>query len=205
VRLTRSNPSTRHHDNVNSLPDPPPTAALQSQKCLRQNHPGVHLHRHHRWRARRVAQHQSPSLPPKQQRPYMEADFEGLDPEVSPTRRQLHDWKLKLGVQFRRLSWEPPQYARSQRWFNKCCKATAGPVPPGMTVLRQMWPVLLIKRRRIHLTRGGSRARTSGPHPETSTKEQPGPVRLRRTPMSTNPSGHNPGQGVNKSQEPIRS
>ena len=44
-----------------------------------------------------MAQHQSPSLPPKQQQPYMEADFEGLDPEVSPTRHQLHDQKLKLG------------------------------------------------------------------------------------------------------------
>ena len=48
----------------------------------------------------RMARHQSPSLSPKQQRLYMEADFEGLDPEVSPTRRQLHDRKLKLGIQF---------------------------------------------------------------------------------------------------------
>ncbi|KAN0076678.1 hypothetical protein V8E54_006820 [Elaphomyces granulatus] len=58
----------------------------------------------------------------------------------------------------------------AQRWFNKCCKATAGPVPPRMTVLRQMWLVLRIKRRRIHLVRGGSRARTSGPYPETFQK-----------------------------------
>jgi hypothetical protein len=34
----------------------------------------------------------------------MEADFEGLDPEVSPTRRQLHDRKLKLEIQIGRLS-----------------------------------------------------------------------------------------------------
>jgi len=34
----------------------------------------------------------------------MEADFEGLDPEVSPTRRQLHDRKLKLEIQNGRLS-----------------------------------------------------------------------------------------------------
>ncbi|KAN0070043.1 hypothetical protein V8E54_011624 [Elaphomyces granulatus] len=87
----------------------------------------THSRIHHQPPLYKATNHQSLSLPPKQQRPYMEADFEGLDPEVSPTRRQLHDWKLKLGVQFRRLSWEPPQYARSQRWFNKCCKATAGP------------------------------------------------------------------------------
>ncbi|KAN0087153.1 hypothetical protein V8E54_000841 [Elaphomyces granulatus] len=87
-----SHPSTRHHDNVNSLPDPPPTAALQSHKYASDKiYPGVHLHRHHRWRAHRVAQHQSPSLPPKQQRPYMEADFEGLDPEFgSEDRAENH-------------------------------------------------------------------------------------------------------------------
>ena len=88
------------HDNVNSLPAPPPTVALQSHKCTVKSIracicilPTVEGHM-------RMAQHQSPSLSPKQQRLYMEADFEGLDPEVSPTRRQLHDRKLKLGIQF---------------------------------------------------------------------------------------------------------
>ena len=120
------------HDNVNSLPAPPPTVALQSHKCTVKSIwacicilPTVEGHI-------RMTQDQSPSLSPKQQRPYyMEADFEGLDPEVSPTRRQLHDRKLKLRVQFWRLNWNHPN-TRSQQWINKCCTATAGPVPPRM-------------------------------------------------------------------------
>jgi hypothetical protein len=96
------NEGTKGQD-LNSLPAPPPTAALHSHKRNSDKiNPGVHLHHHHRgghigWPS--INLHPFPNNSDQ----YMEADFEGLDPEVSPTRRQLHDQKLKLR-EFRRLS-----------------------------------------------------------------------------------------------------
>jgi hypothetical protein len=97
MRLTRSNPSTRHHYNVNSLPAPSTTTALQSHKCTSdksiracicittvEGHitfgwPSINLH---------------PCPQNNSDRTWKQ--IEGLDPEVNPTRRQLHNRKLKL-------------------------------------------------------------------------------------------------------------
>lgn len=90
----------------------------------------------------------------------------GLTRRSAQARRQHHNQKLKPRVQFGRLS-TPKTYNGGS---TKCC--TSKPVPSRMTVLNQMWPVYPIKRRRIHLTRGGRRARTIRVHSRREIVDQ---------------------------------